>query len=46
MTNCQWCEREAELGHRCGECDCELNAKQCEEYGGLCYDCMWVIANY
>lgn len=41
-TTCQYCEREHGT-HACIECCTPLGRKSCEEHGGYCADCLFLM---
>ncbi len=46
FCECTVCGSEIEQheGHVC-ECGQEITEKQCKENGGMCDDCIWILAN-
>ncbi len=39
---CETCLNEEEP-HQCQDCNTEISDKECKEYGGMCYQCMWLL---
>ena len=41
---CHRCNEDITEPHKCSDCGQEISEKECIEYDGLCYQCMWLLS--